>query len=85
MAEFEGYKKWKGWVIARKLFDPSTNKKSYFTYYPREFDGKPTYFFKTKSMALKEWNKLKEQNKFPANQSNVKLVKYKPSMYLNRY
>ena len=75
---------WKGYVIARKLIDDDGKTKP-FTYYPQEFDAKPPYFYKNKHTAEKAYERMKRRDEFPANEKNAILVKYKPSMYLNRY
>lgn len=71
---------YKGYVIARKLLDDYDREK-YYTYYPEEEHGKPPFLYKTKAQAMKRY----KTGKFPADQSNAKVVKYKGEMYLDRY
>jgi len=81
--------KFSGYVIGRKLWennpDGKTASQKNFTYYPEKEHGKPPYLFKTKAQALKSYNKLKKQNKFPADQSNAVVFKFSKKTYLDRY
>lgn len=74
----------KGYVITRELYD-NNNQLKPFTYYPRKKCGIPPYFYKTKNQATSSFNKLKNKNKFPANEEGAKVVKFKKEMYLDRY
>lgn len=79
----DAYKHWRGYIIARRLIDGG--KEKWFAYYPKEFYGKPPYFYSTKSQAIRKYNTYKKEGKFPAKETNTGVVKYNPKMYLNRY
>lgn len=80
--------RYSGWVFARELID-NDGKKKLFTYYPCEEHGKPPYLYDTKVQAVaamrKALNSKEYLGKWPFDQSDVKLVKYQPRMYLDRY
>lgn len=75
-------KKYKGYLIARILNDELGKPKPY-SFYPSKPHGRPPFLFKKKSTALKRLSsKLMEGYKFS---NNLKVVKFKKSMYLDRY
>lgn len=83
--EKKGYRgKYTGWIIGRKLYDFDGKLKP-FSYYPNNFHGKPPYWYKNKSDAMKHFKHMKEKNKFPGNQSNTVVVKFSKKVYLDRY
>lgn len=78
----DDYKKWKGWVIARRLYDDDGSLK-WFTFYPNKENGKPSHFYRTKMEAEKAYEE-KNKSWLPFDKE-TKVMRYKPEMYLNRY
>lgn len=76
--------KFTGYIIGRKMYDYDGKLKA-FSYYPREEHGKPPYWYKNKSEAIKSFKKMKEKNQFPASESNAVVTKFTKKTYLDRY
>jgi hypothetical protein len=73
-------KDWKGYLIARQLFNESNQLQDY-AFYPRIKGGKPPFLYKTKKQAMRIWNKGKHTGIL----YKTKVVKFKKSMYLDRF
>ena len=73
---------WKGYVIVRMMFGESGKLRPY-TYYPRVKGGKPPFFYKTKEQAIKKLGS--PSMKFYKFSNNLKVMKFKKSMYLDRF
>jgi len=75
-------KKLNGYVIVRMMLNELNELKPY-TYYPTKEHGKPPFFFKNKNNAIKKLNsKSMDFYKFG---NELKVLKFKPYMYLDRY
>jgi len=75
-------KNFKGFIITRMLKDDNGKVKP-FTYYPSKKCGKPPFLFKNKNQAIK---KMKSKSMdFYRYGDDLKVVKFKPNMYLDRF
>jgi hypothetical protein len=77
--------KYTGYVIARKMYEGDSNKLKPFTYYPNKAGGRPPFLYKTKEQAQRVLMKKKILGSPYFNKKDNAVLKFKKSMYMDRY